>query len=142
VNRIVIPIRICCPLDSFAILAMLGGESGSDDVAALLRSAEAGELPLLMTWVNLGEVAYIVERGWGTERLYQVFGMLEATHVEFISVGRELTLTAAGIKAQTPLAYADAFAAALALGQAAELVTGDPEFESLQHEQPIKWIGS
>ena len=83
-------------------------------MARLLWQAQEGEVRLLMTWVNLGEVAYIVERRWGIHRLHQVLSTLEATAVEVMPVERELALAAAHIKAKHPLAYADAFAAALA----------------------------
>ena len=106
-------------LDSFVVLALLGREAGSDEVSHLMRQGQEGEVHLLMTWVNVGEVAYIVDRRWGKGQLVQVLGTLEATKIEFIPVGRELALMAASIKAEHPLAYADAFAAALAMQRGA-----------------------
>jgi len=129
-----------CVLDSFAILALLGGEPGSEEVAGLLRRAQDGTMRLLMTWVNAGEAAYIVERRWGKERLYPALAMLEATALEIVPVGRDLALMAAGIKAEYPVAYADAFAAALARQIEATLVTGDPEFKLLEGTLPIRWL--
>ena len=119
-------------LDSFAVLALLGREPGSHEVADLLRKAQEEDCRVLMTWVNAGEVAYIVERRWGLERLYAVLAAMEATALEIVSVERELTLMAAHIKAEHAIAYADAFAAALAQHCAAKLVTGDPEFKLLE----------
>jgi ribonuclease VapC len=127
-------------LDSFAVLALLGKERGSKRVHGILKQAEADEASVSMTWVNLGEVATIVERRWGKARVYQVLGTLEATALEMREVGRELTLTAAGIKAEHPLAYADAFAAALAMEEDAVLVTGDPEFRQLEGALSIDWL--
>lgn len=127
-------------LDSFAVLALLGRESGSAEVKELLQRAKRAEIRLLMTWVNVGEVAYIVERRWGKRQVYQAIGTLEATAIEFVPVGRELALRAAEIKARYPLAYADAFAAALAVDEGGILVTGDPEFESLENLLPIRWL--
>lgn len=128
-------------LDSFAILALLGKEAGSQAISDLLRQAQEGQVRTLMTWVNVGEVANIVERRWGKGRLYQVLGTLEATKVEMVGVERVLALTAAHLKAEHPLAYADAFAAALAMNKGATLVTGDPEFMALEQSLPIQWIG-
>ena len=119
-------------LDSFAVLALLGREPGSQQVADLLRKAQEEKIRVLMTWVNAGEVANIVERRWGLERLYAVLAAMEATALEIVSVERELTLMAAHIKAEHAIAYADAFAAALAQHCAAKLVTGDPEFKLLE----------
>ncbi|MGD9030685.1 MAG: PIN domain-containing protein [Anaerolineae bacterium] len=127
-------------LDSFAILALLGKEPGNEVVRQLLGQAEAGQAAVLMTWVNVGEVAYIVERRWGKGRVYQVLGALEATAVEMKTVGRDLALTAAEIKAGHQLAYADAFAAALAIREEAVLVTGDPEFRQLEQVLPLEWL--
>jgi predicted nucleic acid-binding protein len=127
-------------LDSFAILALLGQEEGGGEVSDLLQRTQEGSIRTLMTWVNVGEVAYIVERRWGTGQVYQVLGNLEATEVEIVPVERELALAAAHIKAGHPLAYADAFAAALALIEKATLVTGDPEFKLLENRLSIQWI--
>jgi len=127
-------------LDSFAVLALLGKEEGSVAVADLLRRTQEGKIQTLMTWVNLGEVAYIVERRWGTGQLYRILGTLEATEIDLVPAGRDLTLAAAHIKAECPLAYADAFAAALAMLEKATLVTGDPEFKLLEESMSIQWI--
>jgi ribonuclease VapC len=127
-------------LDSFAVLALLGGEPGSQEVANLLRKAQEEEIRALMTWVNAGEVAYIVERRWGVERLYAALTAMDATALEIVSVERELALMAAHIKAEHSIAYADAFAAALAQRCAATLVTGDPEFKLLEGVLDIHWL--
>jgi predicted nucleic acid-binding protein len=127
-------------LDSFAVLALLGREPGSQEVADLLRKAQEEEIRALMTWVNAGEVAYIVERRWGVERLYAALAAMEATALEIVSVERDLALMAAHIKAEHAIAYADAFAAALAQSCAATLVTGDPEFKLLSGILDIHWL--
>jgi ribonuclease VapC len=129
-------------LDSFAVLALLGDEAGADEVARLLREAQSEETLVLMTWVNLGEVAYIVERRWGEGRLQQVLALLESTGLQIAPVERSLALAAAQIKAKYPLAYADAFAAALTRQTKATLVTGDPEFGLLAELISISWLPS
>jgi ribonuclease VapC len=105
-----------------------------------LQQAQEGEARLLMTWVNAGEVAYILERRWGPERLYAALAMLEATALEMVPLGRELALMAAHIKAEHAIAYADAFAAALAQHSTATLVTGDLEFKRLEGVLDIHWL--
>jgi predicted nucleic acid-binding protein len=127
-------------LDSFAVLALLGRESGGEQVKELLQKAQQEQVRVLMTWVNVGEVAYIVERRWDRDRAYQTIGTLEATRIEIVEVGRELALKAAQIKARHPLAYADAFSAALALSEDGVLVTGDPEFRQLEDLLSIEWL--
>ena len=51
-------------------------------------------------------------------------------------------LIEASLKAKFPISYADAFAAALARIYNAVLLTGDPEFESLQETGllSIQWL--
>jgi PIN domain nuclease of toxin-antitoxin system len=127
-------------LDSYAILALLGEETGSDKVATILRQAQKEIALALITWVNVGEVAYIVERRWGTGQVSRVLGNLEATKISIVPVERDLALVAAHIKAEHSLSYADAFAAALAIREKAVLVTGDPEFRALEPLLTIEWI--
>ncbi len=127
-------------LDSFAILALLNRESGGAVVADLLQKAQTGELKVLMPWINVGEVAYIVERRSGVGQVYQVLGNLETAKIDFVAADRTLTLAAAHLKAQYPLSYADAFAAALAMLEKAILLTGDPEFRALEKEITIQWL--
>ena len=127
-------------LDSFALLAVLGGEPGGKQVTQLLQQAQEGVVRALMSWVNLGEVGYMVERRWGRERFFHVLGTLEMTALELVPVERGLALAAAHIKASHPVAYADAFAAALAMETSATLLTGDPEFRLLEDVLPITWL--
>ena len=127
-------------LDSYAVLALLGRETGSEVVAELLRKARDAEAHVMMTWVNAGEVAYIIERRYGVEHLYTALAMIDATTLEIVPVERELTLLAAHIKAEHAIAYADAFATALAQRHAAKLVTGDPDFKLLEGIVSILWL--
>ena len=127
-------------LDSFAVLALLEGEEGGEEVLELMRRGERGEVRLMMTWVNVGEVAYIVERRRGKGEVYQVLAALEVGPVEVVEVGRDLALRAGEVKARHAIAYADAFAAALAMREGGEVVTGDPEFRELEEEVGIRWL--
>lgn len=127
-------------LDSFAVLALLGREPGSEEVAELLRRAQNDQARVRMTWVNAGEVAYIIERRWGLARSLATLATLEATALEIVPAERDLAVAAAHIKANHAVAYADAFAAALAQESAATLVTGDPEFEILGDVLTIQWL--
>jgi len=93
-----------------------------------------------MTWVNAGEVAYIIERRRGLERSLAALATLEATALEIVPAGRDLAMAAAHIKAGHAVAYVDAFAAALARESAATLVTGDLEFKQLEPILAIHWL--
>jgi predicted nucleic acid-binding protein len=128
-------------LDSYALLAFLGGETGADAVEQLLEKAKKGEVILHMCVVNLGEVLYIAERERGLNEAHKVLAFVEDLPVNIVDVDRNLALAAAHIKAHTPIAYADCFAAALALAKDAELVTGDTEFRKLEPAcVRIRWM--
>lgn len=78
-----------------------------------------------MSWINLGEVAYIVERRAGTERARRVVRELRPRlTLDLPSEAR--ILEAAHLKAGHAMTYADAFAVATAIAHDATLLTGDP----------------
>jgi uncharacterized protein len=79
-----------------------------------------------MSWINLGEVSYIVERQAGPDRARRVVQELRRQLMMDLP-NETLVLQAAHLKAVHPMAYADAFAVATALMHNAILLTGDPE---------------
>jgi len=127
-------------LDSYAILAFLRKEAGHERVFEILKGAKDGKLQVMMTWVNVGEVAYIVQRSWDKSHVHEILANLESSKVDFVDAGEKLSLKAADLKAEYPMAYADAFAAALTELQDAVLVTGDPEFKPLEDILAIEWL--
>jgi ribonuclease VapC len=129
-------------LDSYAILAYLEAEQGSSRVKTLLETADAGGCRLYMSVVNLGEVAYIVERERGLPRAQETLAYIDELPIEIIDANRAITLAAAHLKANCPVAYADCFAAALAQDKQAALVTGDPEFSKIEANTGlnIEWL--
>jgi predicted nucleic acid-binding protein len=108
-------------LDSWAILRWLEGvEPAASRVEAALAARP------VMSWINLGEVAYIVERMAGTDRSRQV--VRELRHQLSLDLPTEArVLEASHIKAANAIAYADAFAIATAIAHDCTLLTGDPE---------------
>jgi len=109
-------------LDSWAILRYLeDAEPAAGAVADLL----AGERPVV-SWINLGEIFYVVRRLHGEEAASRT--VRDVRHVTRPELPTEYrVIEAARIKAEHRLAYADAFAAATAVAHDAELWTGDPE---------------
>lgn len=85
-----------------------------------------------MTVVNLGEVYYRIAREENVPSAEKALIWLETQPIRFVEADWVLTLEAARLKAQYPLAYADCFAAAAARQRNAAVVTGDPEFEQLE----------
>jgi ribonuclease VapC len=51
-------------------------------------------------------------------------------------------MEAAKIKARYAVSYADCFAAATAVREKAQVVTGDPEFKKLEEIIGVDWLGN
>ena len=129
-------------LDSFALLAYLNDEAGCTRVQEILALAEGRKCRVVMCLVNLGEVLYITERERGLAMAQGVLALTESLALELLDASRDLVLDAAHIKANHPLSYADAFATAAAVRENAVVVTGDPEFRSVEELIKIEWLGS
>jgi predicted nucleic acid-binding protein len=119
----------------------LGGEVGEEHVKEILHDASLGEGRALMSLINMGEVVYITERERGLARAQEVLAMIEQLPVEILPVDRQTVLAAAHIKAQYPVAYADAFVIAAAQAHDGVVLTGDPEFDTVKDILRIEWIG-
>jgi ribonuclease VapC len=127
-------------LDSFALLAFFRAETAGARVRELLEQAQAGEIVLSITTVNLGEVFYRAIRERGREQAHEMLGRVEEFGVEIASVDLELALLAASLKAASGIGYADCFAAALAQRLDAAVVTGDPDFRQIEHLVAVEWL--
>jgi predicted nucleic acid-binding protein len=79
-----------------------------------------------MSWINLGEVFYVIRRSAGEDAATSAVRDLRDV-IEAELPHEERVLQAGRIKSAHPLAYADAFAAATAQAHGAELWTGHPE---------------
>ena len=109
-------------LDSWAILRYLeDAEPTSSAVAELLDRSKP-----LVSWINLGEVFYVLCRRAGEDAASDALRDLRRCLTAEVPAA-ERVLRAARIKAAHPMSYADAFAAATAAANQATLWTGDPE---------------
>lgn len=129
-------------LDSFALIAYFEGEKGQELIIGLLEQAAKSRCELFLNVVNLGEIAYIVERERGISKAQETLARIDEFPISICEIDRRLALAAAHLKAQYPIAYADCFAAALAQEKDAALVTGDPEFKNagVGAVLPIVWL--
>ena len=125
-------------LDSFAILAYLAEEEGADVVEDLLNRAESGGANLYLNYVNFGEVYYVTFREEDVNEANETIVLVKRMPIEFVQVDERIALIAGRIKATYSMSYADAFVVATAIVKEAEIVTGDPEFESI--DMSILWI--
>ena len=85
----------------------------------------SAERPLI-SWINLGEVFYVIRRSAGENVASSTVRDLRDV-IDAELPDEQRVLQAGRIKSEYPLAYADAFAAATAQAHDAELWTGDPE---------------
>lgn len=119
-------------LDSWAVLRFL---EDSPPAAAAVEELLEHNRPL-MSWINLGEVHYVLRRASGEDAAIETVRDLRA-RIDVRLPDESQILMAAQIKADNPMSYADAFAVALALDYDAEVWTGDPEI--LIANAPWRW---
>lgn len=83
----------------------------------------------------------ISSKNWGgIEAANKTASIIDFLPIEVVVADRSLTFLAAHIKAKHHLSYTNAFAVALAMEKQATLVTGDPEFKSLEQRVTIEWL--
>jgi predicted nucleic acid-binding protein len=119
-------------LDSWAVMRYL-----EDAGTAAARVAKLlDEQRPLMSWINLGEVFYVLRRRRGEREAADTVRDLRLA-VDVRLPDERIVIDAARIRADHSMSYADAFAAALAITNDAVLWTGDPEL--LIPRAPWKW---
>lgn len=109
-------------LDSWAVLRYLEDAGPAAEAVADLLGREKP----LMSWINLGEVHYVLRRLHGEDAAAETVRDLRDV-IDARLPDERLVIDAARIKADHPMAYADAFAAALTVTSDATLWTGGPE---------------
>ena len=133
-------------LDSFAWLAWFADEPGAAIVQTLLEKARRNEVDIHVSWMNVSEVYCITaRRSLDSDRhmaAKKAVEVIENLPVHIHAISKNEALAAARFKADHALSLADAFAASLAKTHAAQIVTGDPEFQPLEKKQAIRilWI--
>lgn len=109
-------------LDSWAVLRYLEDEGPAavelDHLLSRTRPA--------ISWINLGEVHYVLRHQVGEDAASATVRDLTSA-LDARLPDQPMVQAAARIKADHSMAYADAFAAALSVALDAELWTGDPE---------------
>jgi predicted nucleic acid-binding protein len=127
-------------LDANALIAYMEGRNGSDKVEALFEAAESRTANLLMSVISLGEVFYSTWKSDGEQqarfRLQQIVG----SPIQIAVADFSETIRAAELKAKYRCAYADAFAASLAISKRATLVTSDPDFKRFADKIKVLWL--
>ena len=127
-------------LDAFALMTHLERGRGHAKVMALLESANAGRVELLISDINLGEVYYVIKQRLGETAAENMLLDVDQLPVLKVAATWERIHRAAQIKGEGGLSYADAFAAGLAQEANAVLVTGDKEFLRWEGRIKLNWL--
>lgn len=123
------------------MVAWLEKEEGYLRVVELLGKARKKELKLAMSVVNFGEVFYRTAKQHGIEEAIRTEKRLRTLPINTVApVEEKLVMRAAYLKAQYPISYADAFAAALTEQEKAILLTGDPDFKRIEKIIRVEWL--
>lgn len=132
-------------LDSYAVIGYLEDEPFADWLQQLLLSARNKKCLLYIHAIQLGEVYYITLREQGKPIADLAYARIKDFPITIIdAIDEKLLLSAASLKATYPISYADAFAAALAIKYDAILLTGDPEFKTLEKNKliSVEWLST
>jgi predicted nucleic acid-binding protein len=126
-------------LDASALMTFFEDRPGAGKVEELIRLGVEGKRQLLMSVVNWGEVYYSTWRAKGPGVARKVLEDIAQLPLEIVNADLELTRTAAELRAEHKLPYADCFAAALAASRKASLATSDRDFASVEKNLDILW---
>lgn len=127
-------------LDANALLILLADRPGAKRVDRLLQEAARPGMPVFMSAVNWGEVVYSMRKARGEAEAKRMVGSVEQLALNIVSVDRDRATRAGEIKAVYGLAYADSFAAGLALELRATLVTADPDFRKIGNKLKVEFL--
>ena len=127
-------------LDASALICFVSAEPGHKRVSEILKEAAAQRCSVRMSLINWGEVVYNLWTARGEEVARKTVAGIDGLNVQLEPVARDDALASAQIKAVHHLAYADSFAAALAVRTGGTLVTTDPHFRRLGKRLPILWL--
>lgn len=116
-------------LDTSALLAFMTGEKGADIVEKILSGLGHG---VFVPWPVLFEISYVTRRTKGEKEADRRFVLIKELPVSILwNMEEPDVLSAARIKAQFRVSFADSIIAAAAFRQDAILVHKDPEYDRL-----------
>ena len=127
-------------LDSFALLAYLQDEPVAARMEKLLENAEKGKCQLFFSIINLGELLYVIERRGGVAKAQDALALIRQLPIDVVPADEQMVFAAAHIKANHTLSSADAFVVALAIQENANILTGDPEFQTVKNLATVEWL--
>lgn len=127
-------------IDSWAMVAWIQDEPGSEALQGFLVKAEAGRLPLLMSWYNVAETFYTIAKRRTVALAEEFLTRLPSLPIRLMLPDEEGIMAAARVKASHAVALGDAFAIALAQAEHGSVITGDLEIRRCRLV-PVDWVG-
>ena len=127
-------------LDSFALVCFFHKEPGWDKVKAVFYDLSSSGQKAFLSAINWGEFYYILKRRVGKDKAEEALALLEQLPITITPADNESVKEAAEIKSDFPVSFADAFCIALAQRLNGQVLTNDPEFESVQHLVTVSWL--
>lgn len=127
-------------LDTFAVLTYMKEEPGWQRVRDLLWAACNKKNTIFLNVVSLGEFYYIAYREFGATEADRALSLVKLWPLQFVNVKEDIAVVAGRMKAENKISYADAYVVATAIIKKAAVITGDPEFKSLEEIVKINWL--
>ena len=125
-------------LDTSAIITVLNQEDGVDEVLSLINRAREQSDLLYIPFIALMELEYLLLRKLTPEETMAILSLVNAWPIEVPESTEEWRNQAALVKSTTILSVADAWIAAFALIEKAELMHKDPEYDQVIGLQAIR----
>ena len=134
-------------LDAWPVLERLKlREPGLSRFHELLVRFAAGEVDFAISRINYGEIIYSIhkERSFTEDQKTSVLELIERLPLSIVSISDDLVDDAVRLKSRYAISFGDCFGAALSMQRNLPLVTGDPEFRSLETDGLLKleWVGA
>jgi uncharacterized protein with PIN domain len=114
-------------VDSWALVAWVQKEPAAPLVRQFLLDADAGEVELIMSWINAAETFYILAKRNSADVAEEFLSRLPSLPIRIVVPDEAGIMAAARIKAGHPVAFGDAFAISLAQAEHAAVITGEEE---------------
>jgi predicted nucleic acid-binding protein len=122
-------------LDTSALLALRGDESGADRVEALIAKGRRGRATLLVSFITRMELLYRIWREEGEYEARNAVRLVDSFGVRWVTCEPEILEVASSLKALGALSLADSWIGATAVTRKAILIHKDPEFVKFKEIQ-------
>jgi predicted nucleic acid-binding protein len=128
-------------LDASAVLRYLDEEAGADRIQELLTAFSQGKTRIVLSAVQWGEIACVLVQRYDRARYEYIMSGLNGLGLTIEPATAERAVRAGLVKANTKIAYADAFCVEAASDSPQHtLVTADFGFRSAAHMVNIEFL--